>query len=195
MDLSNNSRSHPQAIERYTEREMRKVKEIKMATLHSRFFIYLVGSDTVNSQSHTELIHKNWYRSIGIILSHKPLHHISTGRRRRLRRTRRGAQADTVVRVGRVPEAVAGRVPLASARRDAEVSAVAVALERRAAAYGGALIFRCCALATCRTHDASSSNETYYTHFSLYWFEEIKQCKYVENCSYMTSFVRTDCQE
>jgi hypothetical protein len=44
MDLSNNSRSHPQAIERYTEREMRKVKEIKMATLHSRFFIYLVGS-------------------------------------------------------------------------------------------------------------------------------------------------------
>jgi len=67
-----------------------------------------------------------------------------------------------VVRVGDVPEAVAGRVPLASARRDAEVSAVAVALERRAAAYGGALIAGWVTLATCRTHPVQTKH---YTHF------------------------------
>jgi len=120
----------------------------------------------------------------GVILSLSSpdlLHHISPGRRRRrrrLRRARRGAQADTVVRVGDVPEAVAGRVPLASARRDAEVSALAVALERRAAAYGGALIAGCCALATCK--HASSSNQTFLRPFFLifYWFEENRSALY-----------------
>ena len=50
---------------------MRKDKEIKMATLHSHFFIYLVGSGSVKSFTIT----RSWYTKLipigAVILSHK----------------------------------------------------------------------------------------------------------------------------
>lgn len=181
------SRSHPQAIERYIGREMRKDKQrwqhcIPISLFFWRFFfIYLVGGQwkTGNSYTITRRHKIDTDRSAGrsfSFLSHKLLHDVSPRRRRRrrLRRAPLGAQAGKVVRAAGVHVAEAGRVPLASARRDAEGSAVAVALERLAAVYG-AHIAGCCALATCRIR--SSSNETLHPFFFSIGLKKFKQCK------------------